>query len=70
MITWVVIFAHLCNLQSFGVPYMSPIAPLRLTDWGDFIYRRPLRWMRARPWLLAEKNIVRQRGVEEKEDGH
>lgn len=62
------ILTHLCNLQFFGVPYMSPLAPLRVTDWGDFIYRRPLRWMRARPWQLAEKNIVRQRGAEEDDE--
>lgn len=58
-----VILAHLCNLQSFGVPYMSPIAPLRLADWGDFIYRRPLSWMLRRPGQTAQKNIVRQKGV-------
>jgi len=69
VIAWMVIFAHLCNLQSFGVPYMSPIAPLRMSDMGDYIYRKPLRWMRSRPGLTADKNIVRQRGVEEKKDG-
>jgi hypothetical protein len=67
MIAWMVILIHLCNLQSFGVPYMSPVAPLRMTDMGDYIYRKPWRWMRARPALTGEKNIVRQRGVEEKD---
>ncbi len=69
MIAWLAILAHLCNLQSFGVPYMSPLAPLRVSDFGDYIYRKPLRWMRSRPGLTAEKNIVRQRGVEEKRHG-
>ncbi|MTI96207.1 MAG: spore germination protein [Firmicutes bacterium] len=68
MITWMVILAHLCNLQSLGVPYMSPVAPLRISDMGDYIYRRPWRWMRQRPALTAEKNITRQQGVEEDED--
>lgn len=69
MIAWMVILAHLCNLQSFGVPYLSPVSPLRMTDMGDFVYRRPWRWMRSRPALTGGKNIVRQRGVEDKEDG-
>lgn len=68
MIAWMVIFAHLCNLQSFGVPYLAPVAPLRFSDMGDYIYRRSWRWTRTRPALTAEKNIVRQRGVESKED--
>jgi len=63
-----VILAHICNLQSFGVPYLAPIAPLRVKDMGDYIYRRSWRWMRERPPLTAKKNIVRQRGVESKED--
>lgn len=63
-----VILAHLCNLQSVGVPYLAPIAPLRTADLGDYIYRRPWRWMRLRPALTGKKNIVRQRGVEEKDN--
>lgn len=65
-----VILAHICNLQSFGVPYLAPFAPLRVKDMGDYIYRRSWRWMRERPPLTAKKNIVRQRGVESKEDGN
>jgi len=59
-----VIGAHLCNLQSFGVPYLAPMAPFRMGDMGDYIYRRPWRWMRTRPGLTAGKNITRQKGVE------
>ncbi|NLY32102.1 MAG: spore germination protein [Firmicutes bacterium] len=63
------ILTHLCNLQSFGTPYLAPLAPWRARDMGDFIYRKSWRWMRHRPLLTARKNIVRQRGVESKEDG-
>lgn len=64
-----VIFTHLCNLQSFGVPYLAPLTPFRARDMGDYIYRKSWRWMRERPLLIANKNIVRQQGVESKEDG-
>ena len=67
MITWMVILAHLCSLQSFGVPYLSPVAPLRMGDMGDHLYRRPWGKMLQRPNLLAERNIGRQqRGKQRK----
>jgi hypothetical protein len=66
IIVWLVVAAHLCNLQSFGVPYLWPLAPLNVTELGDNIYRRPWRWMRARPRMTAGKNVTRQKGVESK----
>lgn len=39
----VIMFAHLCSLKSFGVPYMSPLAPLRLGDlFRDFLKHRDI----------------------------
>ena len=55
-----VVLAHLCSLESFGVPYLSPVAPLRMSDMGDHLYRRSWRQMLLRPGLMAERNIVRQ----------
>ncbi|WP_425484672.1 spore germination protein [Kroppenstedtia pulmonis] len=34
-------FIHLCKLESFGTPYLSPIAPFRLRDWKDTFVRFP-----------------------------
>jgi hypothetical protein len=34
---------HVSSLTIFGVPYLRPVAPLRLDDMGDFIYRQPYR---------------------------
>jgi len=64
VIAWLVIGVHLCNLQSFGVPYMTPLAPFRSTEMGDFIYRKPWRWMRKRSGFTGSKNPIRQKGVE------
>ncbi|WP_197061438.1 spore germination protein, partial [Halobacillus sp. BBL2006] len=40
---------HLTNLQSFGVPYFAPLAPLRLKDLKDTFVRVPLFMMKNRP---------------------
>lgn len=36
------IFVHICNLRSFGVPYLSPFAPTSLEDLEDTFIRAPL----------------------------
>jgi spore germination protein KA len=38
-----VLLVHLCSLQSFGVPYMSPIAPFNRKEQSDAIFRFPFR---------------------------
>lgn len=53
-------FLHLSHLRSFGVPYMSPLAPINLTDQKDTIFRFPLWMMNKRPHSYNRKNIIRQ----------
>lgn len=44
---------HLLSLRSFGVPYLSPIAPLRIRAFlQDTFVRAPLWAMRRRPELI------------------
>jgi len=58
------IVLHVCGLRSFGVPYMSPFAPLILSDQKDAIFRLPL-WMHyTRPRLVNRNNRVRQQKPE------
>lgn len=38
------LFAHLCKLESFGIPYFTPFAPLKITGLKDSIIRFPI-WM-------------------------
>lgn len=38
------IVAHLCKLESFGMPYFTPFAPLKITGLKDSIIRFPI-WM-------------------------
>ncbi|PJW13524.1 spore germination protein [Geobacillus sp. Manikaran-105] len=58
---------HLCSLRSFGVPYMSPLAPFIPTNMGDTLFRVPTWMFRERPRLINQKNIVRQSGDQKPE---
>ncbi|MFE5324650.1 spore germination protein [Paenibacillus sp. NPDC056579] len=54
------IVIHLCTLRSFGVPYMSPIAPGMRKEWKDVIIRAPIWALNQRPKLSGENNPIRQ----------
>ncbi|MBS3951012.1 MAG: spore germination protein [Peptococcaceae bacterium] len=41
MAVWVAIIIHMASIEVLGVPYLRPLAPLRMASMGDFIYRRP-----------------------------
>lgn len=45
----ILIYIHMINLKSFGVPYLSPIAPYSGSDMKDTIVRAPWWTMRKRP---------------------
>ncbi|MFK7695027.1 spore germination protein [Paenibacillus sp. HJGM_3] len=50
---------HLTNLESFGVPYLSPIAPLSRTELKDVLIRAP-RWkMHTIPLSGSTQNHLR-----------
>ncbi len=57
----IVIVIRVCSLHSFGVPYMSPLAPLNLAEQKDTLFRVPLSWMRRRPKEIQKRNLVRQK---------
>jgi spore germination protein KA len=52
---------HLCSLRSFGVPYMSPMAPFIVEDQKDTILRMPQWGLIKRPSFIGQKNIIRNR---------
>ncbi len=60
MLGLMVILVHLCSLRSFGIPYLSPIAPLSPRDLKDTIVRSPWWAMLNRPHLLGNQKSVRQ----------
>lgn len=55
------ILIHLCAIRSFGVPYISPLAPTSWSDLKDMIFRLPWWLMLTRPRLQGYKQPIRQR---------
>lgn len=49
-----IIIAHLASMKSFGIPYLSPLAPVSLADWVDNIIIFPKRWRNKRPAHLTQ----------------
>ncbi|MFD0679805.1 MULTISPECIES: spore germination protein [unclassified Paenibacillus] len=60
MLGVIVIVIHLCLLRSFGVPYLSPLAPMKGRDMKDVLIRAPLWMLNTRPHLTGEGNKYRQ----------
>ncbi len=44
---------QLCAVRSFGIPYLTPMAPLSLGDLKDTFIRAPIWAMRMRPRLAG-----------------
>ena len=52
---------HIVSIRSFGVPYLSPVAPLNTKDMKDVFIRAPWWAMFTRPRVIGWKNPVRQK---------
>lgn len=57
---WLAVVIHLAGLESFGIPYLAPIAPFKLSDIKDTIVRVPLWAMKKRPMIPENRNLIRQ----------
>lgn len=55
-----VMMGHLISLKTLGIPYNSPLAPMRLKDLKDTIVRVPLWLMKNRPLSTAPTQLKRQ----------
>ncbi|WP_274651196.1 spore germination protein [Paenibacillus humicola] len=60
MLGIIVIAIHLCTLRSFGVPYLSPIAPLKTRELKDVLIRAPWWSLNSRPHLTGKYDPYRQ----------
>nr|WP_246320682.1 spore germination protein [Paenibacillus germinis] len=54
-----ILFGHMANLRSFGVPYLSPLGPLSAGDLQDSLIRSPLWAMEKRPAFMAIQDTQR-----------
>ncbi|WP_241674675.1 spore germination protein [Paenibacillus luteus] len=60
MLSLLLIITHLCTLNSFGIPYLSPFAPLRPIEFLDTLIRAPLKFIKLRPGTYSGKNKRRK----------
>ncbi|SDN08441.1 spore germination protein KA [Psychrobacillus sp. OK028] len=60
ILVFIMLIVHLCSLRSFGVPYMTPLAPFIREEAGDTIFRRPIWAYKKRPRLMSGPNRVSQ----------
>jgi spore germination protein KA len=60
MVGIIAVVIHLCKLRSFGVPYLTPLAPLKGREVKDVLARAPLWAMDIRPHLTGNDDKYRQ----------
>lgn len=58
---------HLCELRSFGVPYMLQLTSLDPSDLKDTAIRAPWWYMRHRPKLITHNKVRQKSGVKKHE---
>lgn len=62
VVSFIILTTFLCSIDSYGVPYMSPIAPSIRKDKKDGFIKQPIEAMKVRPTFFAGKDKVRQGG--------
>lgn len=60
IVSFIILTTYLTSITSFGVPYLSPIAPNIKKDKKDTFFKQPIQDMDTRPVLIAGKNKTRQ----------
>jgi len=60
MLGLMIMVGHLCSLRSFGIPYLSPLAPWILGDQNDVFIRAPMWAMKKRPFYLHTEDLIKQ----------
>ncbi|HHW31541.1 MAG TPA: spore germination protein [Clostridiaceae bacterium] len=63
----VAVIIHLCQLRSFGVPYMAPFSPLTANDLKDSIVVVPIWAMVTRPKILRQEYSRSKKGTKRQE---
>ncbi|MEK3910616.1 spore germination protein [Paenibacillus sp. FSL H7-0331] len=60
MLGVIMLVIHLSSLRSFGVPYLSAMAPMKKGEWKDVLIRAPLWSLNTRPDLTGNSDSIRQ----------
>lgn len=59
LIGLLVIVGHMASLRSFGIPYLSPVAPMSVGDLKDVLIRAPWTELENRPSFLGVEQARR-----------
>ena len=62
VLTFIMICIHLMR-RTFGIPYLSPVAPSIQHDWKDMFIRVPVTWLTRRPLFMKPQDIHRAKAV-------
>ncbi|MBG9564502.1 spore germination protein [Brevibacillus agri] len=65
MLGIIVTVIHLSTIRSLGVPYLTPVGPMKFSEWKDTIVRAPWWMMNERPHLTGDYQKIRQ-GADQK----
>ncbi|MDR0935895.1 MAG: spore germination protein [Oscillospiraceae bacterium] len=60
MLGCLILITHLGSLESFGAPYLHPVAPFAPSDLGDTLIRAPLWSLLKRPSIIHPKQTKRK----------
>lgn len=55
ILSMIILVSHLASLRSFGVGYLTPVAPLNVKDQKDIFLRAPAWMLSKRPSYLKER---------------
>jgi spore germination protein KA len=66
IIALLLLIIRMASLSSFGLPYLSPMAPLNLRQMGDIIIRRPWFKNMQRPYWEGMADTTRQNDAAKK----
>lgn len=64
MVVLILMLVRMASLSSFGIPYLSPLAPLNLAQLTDILLRRPWYLANKRPYMEGMENQIRQKSGE------
>ena len=57
----IIFLIHVIRLESFGIPYMSPLVNTRSGDLKDTFIRSPLQYFKKRPGYMNTQDKIRQK---------
>ena len=60
LLALIVLLLHTASLESFGIPYLSPVTPFKAPDMKDVFIRAPWTHMTKRPESIRPSKPVRQ----------